>query len=61
MFWSTGHNLEHFKCYPFLIYIIPHSVLFKRMQIKRIADNIRALYFQLKNWNKEPDKKKNYR
>ena len=24
---------------------IPHSSIFKRMQIKRIADNIRALYF----------------
>ena len=28
------------------------------MQIKRIADNIRALFFQLTNWNKEPDEKK---
>ena len=28
------------------------------MQIKRIADNIRALFFQLTNWNKEPDELK---
>ena len=40
---------------------IPRFLIFMRMQIKRIADNIRALFFQLTNWNKEPDEKKNYR
>ena len=30
------------------------------MQIKRIADNIRPLFFQLTNWNKEPDEQKIY-
>ena len=39
---------------------IPHFLIFKRMQIKRIADNIRQLFFQLTNWNKEPDEQKIY-
>ena len=37
---------------------IPHSLIFKRMQFKRIADNIRALFFlidklQQRTWRKE--------
>ena len=40
---------------------IPHSLIFKRMQIKRIADNVHALFFKLTNWNKEPDEKKLHR
>ena len=40
---------------------IPHSLIVKRMQTKRIADNVRALFFQLTNRNKEPDEKKIYR
>ena len=40
---------------------IPHSVIFKRMLIKRIADNIRAFSFLLTNWNKEPDEERIYR
>ena len=31
------------------------------MQIKRIADNVHALFFKLTNWNKEPDEKKLHR
>ena len=30
------------------------------MQIKRIADNVRALFFKMTNWNKVPDEKKLY-
>ena len=40
---------------------IPHFLVFKRMQIKWIADNIRAFAFVLTNWNKEPDKEAIYR
>ena len=40
---------------------IPHSLIFKRMRIKRIADNIRAFSFSLTNWNKEPDEERIYR
>ena len=40
---------------------IPHSLIFKRMQIKRIADNFRAFSFLLTNWNKEPDEERIYR
>ena len=40
---------------------IPHSLIFKRMQNKRIADNIRAFSFLLTNWNKEPDEERIYR
>ena len=40
---------------------IPHSLIFKRMQIKRIADNIRAFSFLLTNWSKEPDEEEIYR
>ena len=37
---------------------IPRSLIFKRMQIKRIADNIRALFFfieklEQRTWRKE--------
>ena len=37
---------------------IPHSLIFKRMQIKRIADNIRALFFLIdkleqRTWRKK--------
>ena len=41
---------------------IPHSLIFKRMQIKRIADNIRALFFLIDKLqqNRKPDEKKNY-
>ena len=31
------------------------------MQIKRIVDNVGALFFLIDNWNKEPDEKKMYR
>ena len=31
------------------------------MQIKRIADNIRAFSFLVTNWNKEPDEERIYR
>ena len=40
---------------------LPHSLLFKRMQIKRIADNIRAFPFLLTNWNKKPNEERIYR
>ena len=40
---------------------IPHSLIFKRMQIKRIVDNNRAFFFLLTNWKKEPDEEKIYR
>ena len=40
---------------------IPHSLIFKRMQIKRIADNIRAFSFLLTNWNKKPYEERVYR
>ena len=33
---------------------IPHSLIFKNMQNKRIADNIHAFSCLLANWNKEP-------
>ena len=41
---------------------IPHSLVFKSMQIKRIADNIRAFFsfFFFTNWNKESDEEKIY-
>ena len=63
-----NENLWCFSPYPVTTTIIwptsdriPHSLIFKRMQIKRIADNVRALFFKLINWNKEPDEKKIYR
>ena len=40
---------------------IPHSLIFKRMQNNRIADNIRAFSFLLTNWSKEPDEERIYR
>ena len=40
---------------------IPHSLIFKRMQIKWIADNIRAFSFLLTNWYKEPHEERIYR
>ena len=40
---------------------IPHSLIFKRMQNSRIADNIRAFSFLLTNWSKEPDEERIYR
>ena len=65
---SKPENLWCFSPYPVtktIIWLtsdrIPHSLIFKRMQIKRIADNVRALLFLLTNWNKEPDEKKIYR
>ena len=47
----------------YLTYNWPNSAFFnfKRMQIKWIADNIRAFTFVLTNWNKEPDKERIYR
>ena len=40
---------------------IPHFLIFKRMQIKRIADNIRPLFFSIDKFgNKEPDEQKIY-
>ena len=60
-----NENLWWFSPYPVTTTIIwpttdriPHSVIFKRMQIKRIADNIRAFSFLLTNWNKEPDEER---
>ena len=40
---------------------IPHSLIFKRMQTKWIADNIRAFSFLLTNWYKEPHEERIYR
>ena len=40
---------------------IPHSLIFKRMQIKWIADNISAFSFLLTNWYKEPHEERIYR
>ena len=40
---------------------IPDSLIFRRMQIKRIADNIRAFSFLVTNWNKKPDEERIYR
>ena len=37
---------------------IPHSLIFKNMQNKRIADNIHAFSCLLANWNKEPDEER---
>ena len=63
-----NENLWWFSPYPVTTTMIwpitdriPHSSLFKRMQIKRIADNIRAFSFLLINWNKEPDEERIYR
>ena len=63
-----NENLWCFSPYPVTTTIIwptsdriPHSLIFKRMQIKRIADNVHALFFKLTNWNKEPDEKKLHR
>ena len=63
-----NENLWWFSPYPVNTTIIwpttdriPHSLIFKRMQIKRIADNIRAFSFLLTNWNKEPDEERIYR
>ena len=46
-----------------MTYNWPNSAFFnfQRMQIKRIADNIRAFSFLLTNWNKEPDEERIYR
>ena len=63
-----NENLWWFSPYPVNTTIIwpttdriPHSLIFKRMQIKRIADNIRAFPFLLTNWSKEPDEEEIYR
>ena len=63
-----NENLWWFSPYPVNTAIIwpttdriPHSLIFKRMQIKWIADNIRAFSLVLTNWNKEPDKQRIYR
>ena len=63
-----NENLRWFSPYPVNTTIIwpttdriPHSLIFKRMQIKWIVDNIRAFSFVLTNWNKEPDKERIYR
>ena len=63
-----NENLWWFSPYPVNTTIIwpttdriPHSLTFKRMQIKWIVDNIRAFSFVLTNWNKEPDKDRIYR
>ena len=63
-----NENLWCFSPYPVPTTIIwpttdriPHSLIFKRMQIKRIADNIRAFSFLVTNWNKEPDEERIYR
>ena len=62
-----NENLWWFSPYPVTTTIIwpttdriPHSLIFKRMQIKRIADNIRAFSFLVTNWNKEPDEERIY-
>ena len=56
-----NENLWWFSPYPVNTTIIwpttdriPHFLIFKRMQIKWIADNIRAFSFLLTNWYKEP-------
>ena len=66
--WCKNENLWWFSPYPVTTtiispttYRIPHSLIFKRMQIKRITDNIRALSFLLTNWNKAPDEERIYR
>ena len=63
-----NENLWWFSPYPVNTTIIwpttdriPHFLIFKRMQIKWIVDNIRAFSFVLTNWNKEPDKERIYR
>ena len=63
-----NENLWWFSPYPVTTTIIwpttdriPHSLILKRMQIKRIADNIRAFPFLLTNWSKEPDEEEIYR
>ena len=63
-----NENLWWFSPYPVNTTIIwpttdriPHSLIFKRLQIKWIVDNIRAFSFVLTNWNKEPDKDRIYR
>ena len=63
-----NENLWWFSPYPVNTTIIwpttdriPHFLIFKRMQIKWIADNIRAFSFVLTNWNKEPEKERIYR
>ena len=61
----TNENLWCFSPYPVTTTIIwptsnriLHSLIFKRMQIKRIADNVRALFFLIdkleqRTWRKE--------
>ena len=63
-----NENLWWFSPYPVNTTIIwpttdriPHSLIFKRMQIKWIADNIRAFSFLLTNWYKEPHQERIYR
>ena len=63
-----NENLWWFSPYPVNTTIIwpttdriPHSLIFKRMQIKWIVDNIRAFSFVLTNRNKEPDRERIYR
>ena len=63
-----NENLWWFSPYPVNTTIIwptteriPHSLIFKRMQIKWIADNIRAFSFLLTNWYKEPHEERIYR
>ena len=63
-----NENLWWFSPYPVTTtiispttYRIPHSLIFKRMQIKRITNNIRAFSFLLTTWNKEPDEERIYR
>ena len=63
-----NENLRWFSPYPVNTTIIwpttdriLHSLIFKRMRIKWIVDNIRAFSFVLTNWNKEPDKERIYR
>ena len=56
MIFSLSCNYNNYMTYNW-----PNSLIFKRMQIKRIADNIRAFSFLLTNWNKEPDEERIYR
>ena len=63
-----NENLWWFSPYPVTTTMIwpttdriPHSLIFKRMQIKWIADNIRAFSFLLTNWYKEPHEERIYR
>ena len=63
-----NENLWWFSPYPVTTTIIwpttdriPHSLILKRMQIKRIADSVRAFPFLLTNWSKEPDEEEIYR